>query len=85
MQLLPLHPARTNNAWGQEAKPVTNESDILGRKAARHPTPEKVVDLSDDSWRGEHHWRVRRNEGCQQAFSMSNVKRNAMKIRRSKA
>jgi len=64
---------------------MTNESDILGRKAARHPTPETVIDLTDDSWRGEHHWRVRRNEGCQQAFSMSNVKRNAMKIRRSKA
>jgi hypothetical protein len=85
MQLLPLHPARTNNPWGQEGKPVTNEADIIGRKAARHPTPEKTFDLSDDSWRGEHHWRVRRNEGCQQAFSMSNVKRNAMKIRRSKA
>jgi hypothetical protein len=61
------------------AKPVTNEADILGRKAARHPTPEKTFDLSDDSWRGEHHWHVRRNEGCQQAFSMSNVKRKSMK------
>ena len=74
---------RLENLMG--AKPMTNESDILGRKAARHPTPEPVIDLSDDSWRGEHHWRVRRNEGCQQAFSMSNVKRNAMKIRKVSA
>ena len=53
---LGLH--RLENLMG--AKPMTNESDILGRKAARHPTPETVIDLSD-------------------------VKRNAMKIRRSKA
>jgi len=60
MQLLPLHRRAPTTHGGQGAKPVTNEADILGRKAARHPTPETVIDLSD-------------------------VKRNAMKIRRSKA
>lgn len=59
---------------------MSNEEDILGRPPARKPV-EKQEYRGDEDWRGEHHWRVWRNEGGAVTFSANNARRKAKKIK----